>query len=53
MISVPLNVTIIDNNLFETDKRFNLIIIHGLLPDRVSRGNRYQATVTIEDDECK
>ena len=52
---VTFNVTVIDDNIFESDEIFYLSITahHGSLPNGVSIGYTNQATVTIDDDESK
>ncbi|XP_065915711.1 extracellular matrix protein 3-like [Dysidea avara] len=48
---VPLSITIIDDNIFESDEIFYLNITTDSLPNGVSVGYPNQTTVTIEDDE--
>ena len=50
---LPLNVTIIDDNIFESDEIFYLNITTDSLPNGVSIGYPNQTTVTIDDDEGK
>ena len=52
MTSVPFNVSINDDNIFEENENFTLTI-NSLLPTGVMVGNSGQATVTIVDNDCK
>ena len=48
------NVTIYDDDLFETDEYFMLIINEDALPNFIELGYPYNSTVTIKDGEdCK
>ena len=49
--SVPFDVAIIDNNILEANEDFTLTIIQSSLPDGVTRGNPFRATVTILDND--
>ena len=53
MTRVPFNVTIIDDNIIESDEIFYLNITTDSLPNGVSVGYPNQTTVTIKDDEGK
>ena len=50
---VPFNIPIVNDNIRETNETFDIIIVPGSLPNRVSRGNPPRATVTIVDDDGK
>ena len=50
--SVPLNIPINDDNIFEINEKFILTIISSLSTG-VQSGNPNQATVTIEDNDRK
>ena len=50
--SVPLNISINDDNLFESNENFTLTI-NSSLPTGVMVGNPGQATMTIVDNDCK
>ena len=49
----PFDVTIYDDDLFETDEDFMLVIDEDSLPDRINRGRPYSSTVTIANDEVR
>ena len=49
--SVPFDVPINNDTIFEGNEDFNLTIIPNTLPDGVTRGNPDTATVTIRDDD--
>ena len=51
--SVPFDVPINDDNIFESNEDFGLTIIPNTLPDGVTRGNPDSATVTIVDNDRK
>ena len=51
--TVPFDVPISDDSIFEGNKDFDLTIICGTLPNGVTCGNPDNATVTIVDDEGK
>ena len=53
MTSVPFNISVIDNSLFEGNESFVLNINPDLLPDDVTIGNYGETTVTIIDDDGK
>ena len=54
MTSVVFNATIIrDDNLLEQDEIFYLTIDSSSLPNDITAGSPFQATVTIIDDDCK
>ncbi|XP_065915710.1 extracellular matrix protein 3-like [Dysidea avara] len=48
---VPFNITIIDDNILESDEIFYLTITTDSLPNGISVGYPNQTTVTIEDNE--
>ena len=50
---VPLNISIIDDNLFEGDEKFYLTIDKSLSPTEIIIGYPNRAVVRIFDDECK
>ena len=50
--SVPFNITINNDNVFEDNENFTLTI-NSSLPTGVMAGNPGQATVTIVDNDCK
>ena len=50
-ISVPFNISIIDDSIFEGNESFNLIIYLQSLPHRSSLGSGCMALVTIVDDD--
>ena len=50
--TVPFNITINDDNIFEENEDFTLTI-NSSLPTGVMVGNPGQATVTIVDNDCK
>ena len=52
VMSVPFNITINDDNIFEENENFTLTI-NSSLPTGVMVGNPGQATVTIVDNDCK
>ena len=52
VISVPFNISINDDNIFEENENFTLTI-NSSLPTGVMVGNPGQATVTIVDNDCK
>ena len=47
----PFNAIIYDDDLYETNEHFVLVIDEDSLPDRIEREEPYRSTVTIEDDE--
>ena len=51
--SVPFDVPINDDDIFEGNEDFDLTIIRTTLPDGVTRGNPGNASVTIVDNDCK
>ena len=51
--SVPFDVPINDDDTFEGNEDFDLTIIRTSLPDGVTRGDPFRATVTIVDDDRK
>ena len=51
--SVPFNVSINDDNIFEGNENFIFTINPSSLPPGVVVGNPRQVTVTIVDDDCK
>ena len=51
--SVPFEVPINDDNIFEGNEDFDLNIIRTTLPNGVDRGDPFRATVTIVDNESK
>ena len=53
MTSASFNVSIIDNDILETDKDFELVINMLSLPSSVTVGIPAQVTVTIVDDDGK
>ena len=48
---VPLNVTIVNDNILENNETFNLTINSSSLPGNVRVGDPGQATVIIRDDD--
>ena len=50
--SVPFNISINDDNIFEENENFTLTI-NSSLPTGVMVGNPGQATLTIMDNDCK
>ena len=53
-IEVPFNASINDDDVFESDETFQLVVNHRTLPNRISLAEPYSSTVTIMDDEeCK
>ena len=50
--SVPLNIPINDDNIFENNEIF-FLTINSSLPTGVMSGNPDQATVIIVDNDCK
>ena len=53
MTSVPFNVSINDDDIFEGNEDFTLTIDPSSLPNDVTVGSPDQATVTIVDNDCK
>ena len=51
-MSVPFDILINDDNIFEENENFTLTI-NSSLPTGVMVGNPGQATVTIVDNDCK
>ena len=51
--SVPFDIGINDDNIFEGNEDFDLTIIRNTLPDGVTRGNPNSARVTIMDNDRK
>ena len=48
------NTTIRDDDVYESDESFELVINHGRLPRGITRVQDYTSTVTILNDEkCK
>ena len=52
VMSVPFNISINDDNIFEENENFTLTI-NSSLPTGVMVGNPGQATMTIVDNDCK
>ena len=53
MTSVPFDIPINDDMIFEGNENFMLTIDPSSLPDDVSVGSPGQATVTIVDDDSE
>ena len=53
MTSVPFDVGINNDSMYEGNEDFNLTIIHNTLPGGVTHSNPDSATVTIVDDDRK
>ena len=51
VVRVKFNFSIIDDNMFERDETFDLIINHPTLPDRIERIHPYASRVTVENDD--
>ena len=51
MTTVPFNMSLIDNSVFEGNESFLLNINSDLLPDDVTIGDYGETTVTIIDDD--
>ena len=51
-ISVPFNISVNDDNIFEDSEIF-MLTINSSLPNDVVSGNPDQATVIIMDNDCK
>ena len=51
-ISVPFNISVNDDNIFEDIEIF-MLTINSSLPNDVVSGNPDQATVIIMDNDCK
>ena len=47
----PFDAIIYDDDIYETNEYFVLVIDEDSLPDRIEREQPYTSTVTIEDDE--
>ena len=59
-VTIPANETeqsfdaiIYDDDLFETDEDFMLVIDENSLPERINRIHPYSSTVTIANDEVR
>ena len=50
-VIVPFDVAIINDTLLEKNENFDLIILAGLLPNRIDRVIPGKTTVTIIDDD--
>ena len=50
---MSFNVTIIGDNIMESNEQFQLNITSNSLPDRVTISNPSQITVTIVDNDSK
>ena len=53
MTRIPLNVSINDDDIFERNDTFSLVVNASSLPKDVTVGDGGQVTVTIVDDDCK
>ena len=53
MTEVSFNVTIMDDNILESNETFQLSINSSSLPNRVTVDNPSVVTVTIVDNDCK
>ena len=53
MTGASFIVTIMDDNILESNERFQLSINTSSLPNRVTVDNPSEVTVTIVDDDCK
>ena len=53
VMSIPFNVSITDDNVFEGNESFMLAINLSSLPSDVTVGNPGQTTVTIVDNDGK
>ena len=53
MTEVSLDVTIMDDNILESNETFQLSINSSSLPNRVTVDNPSVVTVTIVDNDCK
>ena len=52
VISVPFNIPINDDNIFEDNENY-ILNINSSLPNGVMSGNPTQATVILVDNDCK
>ena len=52
VMSVPFNISLNDDNIFEDSEIF-MLTIKSSLPNGVMSGNPDQATVIIMDNDCK
>ena len=50
-VDVSFNITIIDDNIFEEEEKFNLTINTSALPNNVAIGDLDHTTVTIVDND--
>ena len=50
-IEYSFNVIIIDDDVFESDETFALVIDRNSLPSRITRTGHYRSIVSITDDE--
>ena len=50
-VDVSFNITIIDDNIFEEEEKFNLTINTSALPNNVAIGDLDRTTVTIVDND--
>ena len=53
MTSIAVNITIFNDNILEENEMFYLTINSSSLPNDITAGNPFQATVAIENDDCK
>ena len=60
IVTIPVGETewsfdaiIYDDDLFESNEHFMLVIDQDTLPDRISRGDPHSSTVTIANDEAR
>ena len=52
-VYMEFDISIYDDNLCEPNETIPLVISPSSLPDRVTRGDPGQVTVTIIDDDCE
>ena len=52
-IEHSFDAIIYDDDLFESDEHFMLVIDQDTLSDRISRGHPHSSTVTIANDEAR
>ena len=50
---LAFNITIMDDNILESDEQFQLNIASHFLPNNVTLGDPSQTNVTILDNDCK
>ena len=50
---IPFDITIVNDDMLEVNEGFDITIMSGSLPNRITSGDAIKATVTIVNDDCE